>query len=143
MNALPVAIPRVGALFFICRRFRQNRRLNEILFLLFFGLIDRLPARIHEARRNKDDQVALDVLIDIGPEQSTNKRDIADDWRAIFGFLNVLTHQAAQHDGLSIPNAHAGSYLAGTKDRLIDYVRRKDTLGRTNQTSRHAVKKRR
>jgi hypothetical protein len=57
-------------LLFISRDLRQNWRLHRFLFLFFFRLIDRLSGRVHEPRCDKDDQIAFDVLIDIGAEQA-------------------------------------------------------------------------
>src|SRR6266404_882366 len=72
--------------------------------------------------RHKDDEVALDMLIDIAAEQAPKQRQIADNWCAIFDFLHIFANQAAEHDRLTVPYAHACCYLAAAKDWLVDHV---------------------
>src|SRR5579864_8125800 len=63
-------------LFLIIWHFRQNRRRHSFLFLFLFSWIGWLASRVNQARGDKNDQVAFNVLIDIGAEQSTEERDI-------------------------------------------------------------------
>ena len=56
-------------LFLIRRDFGQDRRLQP-LFLLD---VERKPAGRDEARGHENDQIAFDVLIDIGAEQLAEK----------------------------------------------------------------------
>src|SRR5438477_1041167 len=72
--------------------------------------------------RDKDDEVALDMLIDIAAEQPPKQRQIADDRCAIFDFLHIFANQTAEHDRLTIPYAHACRYLAAAKDGLVNNV---------------------
>lgn len=80
----------LSRLFLVSRDLPQNRRLDHFLF--FFRLIDRLPSRIHQPRGYKNDQVAFDMLIDIGSEQPADHRKIAKERSPILNFLNVFAH---------------------------------------------------
>jgi len=61
--------PGCSFLLLVHRHFRQGRRLNEIFLLFFFlGDIDRLACRVDQTRSDENDQIAFDVLIDIGSE---------------------------------------------------------------------------
>src|SRR5437899_9303387 len=73
------------------------------------------------------------MLIDIGTEQPTYNRYIANNRCAILGLLDILTHQAAKNHCRSIVNADTGRDFAGTKDRLIDHVRSEKNTGGTQQ----------
>ena len=62
------------------------------------------------------------MLLGVGAEEAAHDRDVANDRRAILGFLHVLAHQAAEHHGLTVPHAHTRGHFAGTKDGLVDDV---------------------
>jgi hypothetical protein len=72
LSSATVTALRTSTLLLICWSFRQHGGLDQVLFLFFVSLVDRLPARIHEPGRDEDDQVALDVLVDIAAKQSAN-----------------------------------------------------------------------
>ena len=114
------------SLFLIHWNLRQNRWLDSFeSFFFLFNLIEWLSRRIYEPGGNENNQVALDVLIDIRPEEPANERNIADDRSAIFGLLHVLPDQSAEHDRLTVPHTHACCNLSRAEDRLIDNVRSK------------------
>ena len=55
--------------------FGQGRRLeltDGFGFLFFLEAVEGLPRRIHQSRRNKDDEIALDVLLGVGAEQASD-----------------------------------------------------------------------
>ncbi len=57
---------------------RQDGRLElgDGLSLFFFLLcVDRLSGRVDEPRRYEDDEVAFDVLLGVGAEESTDERE--------------------------------------------------------------------
>ena len=60
------------------------------------------------------------------PEKPADQRNVADDRGAIFGLLHIFPHQAAEHDSLAVPHAHARRDFAGVEDRLVNDVRRED-----------------
>src|SRR5438045_4234041 len=100
---------------------RQNWRLQQSL-LFFFVWIKRLTRGSDETRRHKDNQIALDVLLDIGPEETSHQRNVADKWCLILRLLNVFAHQPSKHHRLPIPDAHTRGHFACAKNRLINYV---------------------
>src|SRR6266404_9041898 len=110
-------------LFLIERNLGQNRRLDQVFgFFHFFSGVYGLSTWIDQSGRHKNDQVSLDVLFDVGAKKAAENGNVADDRRAIFGLLHVLSHQTAQHDRLPVPYAHTRRYLPSTKDRLINNV---------------------
>ena len=101
---------------------RKAQRFNN--FLRVFIQTNRPAFRIHQARRDKDDEVALDFLIDIGAEKTPGQRNVTQDRDLVLNLLHIFADQSTQRHGLTIPNAYAGGHFARRKNRLIDYVRR-------------------
>ena len=62
------------------------------------------------------------MLIDIGAEEPANERKVADDRCAVFSLLHILADQSAEHNGLAVPNAHAGGHFTRAEDRLVYHV---------------------
>ena len=76
--------------------------------------------------RHKNHEVTFDVLFSIRAKQTTHDRDVANNRRAIFRFLHVLTHQSSKHDGLSVEDTYTCSYLSRAKNRLVNHIIGKD-----------------
>src|SRR5207344_3049731 len=81
-----------------------------------------LARGIQQTRCDEHYKVSLDVLIGCRAKEPARKRDIAQDGNLVLGFLNVLTHQAANDHRLPVVNRHFGSHFSRGEYRLVDYV---------------------
>jgi hypothetical protein len=63
------------------------------------------------------------VLIDIGPEQPADQRNVANNGSFIFCLLHVLAHQTSDHHGLAIPDAHVRGHFARAENGLVNHIR--------------------
>src|SRR2546430_3200332 len=111
----------ISGLLLIRWDFGQDRRLQHPFFF-FLSRIHRQAAGRDQVHGGEDNQVALDVLIDIGAEKPAEKWNVAYDRSFIFHLLHIFTHQTAQHNRLSVPHAHVRGHLPCAKDRLVDHV---------------------
>ena len=81
------------ALLLIHRHRRQFRWLNKIFRLFnFVSLIHQLAAGIDQPCGDEDNEVPLDVLLGVRPEEAANERDVTDEGCTVLGLLHVLTH---------------------------------------------------
>src|SRR5579862_7451972 len=134
--ATPPVIPRIGTscparccLFLEQGRFQPSRsggclrreRLDDF-FLLLIANLDRLAGGVDQAGRDEDDEVDFDVLIRRGAEEPAENRQVAEERNLVIHFLDVLAHEAAEHDGRAIPDGDAGRDLACAEDGLVDDV---------------------
>ena len=78
---------------------------------------------------HEDDEITLDVLVCVGTEKPSDNRNISDNRCAVLCLLHVFAHQAAEHDGRAIIDAHAGSNFACAEDRLVNHVLSNDEAG--------------
>src|SRR6266550_1362359 len=69
------------ALLLIRWHFRQSWRQQALL--LFFLVVEREASWSDHSRCDEDDQIAFYMLIDVGTEETSNKRNIANDRRFI------------------------------------------------------------
>src|SRR2546423_10870799 len=99
-------------------------------FFLLLNLIERLAPRVHKCCRYKHDEIAFDMLIHIGPEEPADHWQVTKDWSAVFGFLDVLAHQATENDSLAIPNTDTRGDLACAEDWLVNDVIGEKNVGR-------------
>ena len=67
-------------------------------------------------------KISLDVLVGRRSKEPAGKRDVPQDRNLVLGLLNVLPHQAPDHDGLAVVNRDFSSDFASRKDRLVDHV---------------------
>ena len=112
----------------------RRQRLDDLLDF-FRRPADGIAGGIDQAGGDEDDQVALEVLIDARAEETADERDVAEERHLVFDLLHVFTHQAAEHDRLTVEDADARRDLAGAEDRLVDDVRR-DDVGRPSRPER-------
>ena len=73
---------------------RQAQRFNNFLRIVI--QTNRSAFRIHQARRDKDDEVALDFLIDVGTKKTPCQRYVTQNRHLVLNFLHVLTNQSSQ-----------------------------------------------
>src|SRR5438046_889355 len=104
--------------FLIRWHFGQHRRLQHSLFF-FFTRVQWQSAGGDEPCGDEDDQVAFDMLIDIGTKEAPNQRNVANDRRFIFCPLHILPHQPAQHYCLPVPHADIRCHLTRAEHRLV------------------------
>ncbi len=108
-------------LFLISWNLRQNRRLQEP-FLFFPRGVNWQAAWVNQPRGHENDEIAFDVLIDVGAEQASNQGNIADDRDLIFRLLHVFAHQTPKHNRLPVPDTYARRHLARAENRLVNHV---------------------
>ena len=78
--------------------------------------------RRYQMRGHEDDEITLYVLVGVGTEKPSDKRDISNDRCAVFGLLHIFAHQAAEHDGGAVIDTHAGGNFACAEDGLVNNV---------------------
>src|SRR5437763_10835940 len=120
-------------LFLIRWNLWQNRRLQQPFLFLLSG-INWQSARINQPRRHENDEIAFDVLIDVGAEEASNQGNIADDRDFIFCLLHVFTHQSTEHNRLAVPDTYARGHLARAENRLVNHI-----ISEKNGRNRHAT----
>src|SRR5438132_46293 len=70
---------------------------------------------INDGGRDEDHEVSLAAGTGLAAEQAADERKISQHGNFIFYFGDVFSNEAAQHDGLAIPDNNAGGYLANAK----------------------------
>lgn len=103
-------------------RWRFGQCGRQQAFLLFFLIVERESGWRDHARSDEDDEIAFDVLIDVGAKEASNQWDVANYWSFIFGLLHVFAHQSPEHDRLAVPHTNARGYFARAEHRLVDHV---------------------
>jgi len=76
-----------------------------------------VAGRVNNGRRDKDHEVALKGPGGLAPEEPTGEGQVSQNRHLVLNARNVLRDEAAQDDGLAVPDDRAGDDLAQAKCR--------------------------